>query len=136
MTRAALFTRHRKVALGEAKDWHLPGLDPDDVRQECLLALWMATATWDPSRVSFGYYAKHAIRNHCTDLLRAATRQKRTADIDPDGLEKASVPDVVERVEVREQLRLFMSGDHEQSAQERRRRQWRESKRRLRAAAA
>lgn len=132
MTRGALYEKHRGIALGEARDWRIPGLDPDDVRQECQVTLWCATATWDPARGRFASYARHAVKARCVDLLRAATRQKRTADIDPDGLEHAASPVQLELlVEQRDQLRRAVDG--EWSPEERRRRQWRESKRRAAA---
>lgn len=135
MTRASLWTKHRGIALAIAQEWRIPGLEPDDGRQEALLALWCATATWDQEQAAFSTYARQAVRNRCTDLLRAATAQKRTGELDPDGLDRACSPDVTEQVEHREQLQLALDTRDELSVVERRRRSWRESKRRARAAA-
>jgi RNA polymerase sigma factor (sigma-70 family) len=84
VTRPALWTKHRPIALAIARDYRIPGLDPDDTRQEALVALWEATGIHDPERGPFPPLARTVIHRHLRDLLQAATRQKRTALIDHD----------------------------------------------------
>lgn len=73
MTVPALWTKHRPLALMLARDYHLPGSDADDVRQEALIALWEAARTHDPARSSFPYWARTVIRRHLADCVRVAT---------------------------------------------------------------
>lgn len=82
MTRTALWTKHRPIALAIARDYRIPHLDPDDVRQEALVALWEATSRCDPARGPFPALARTIIHRHLADLLEAATRLKRTARFD------------------------------------------------------
>lgn len=100
VTRPTLFTRHRGIALGEARDWTIPGLDADDVRQEALVALWEATGVYDPERGTFPALARTVVRRHLIDLLEAATRLKRTAELDRD----ADPADVRDRIAARLEL--------------------------------
>ena len=81
MTRPAMFTAQRKAALAIAAEWGIPGMAPDDVRQEALLALWVATGKHDPGRGPWPPFARMTIKARMRDLLQAATRQKRTADV-------------------------------------------------------
>lgn len=100
MTRSALFLRHRGIALGEARDWTIPGLWPDDVRQEALVALWEATGCHDRERGPFPAFARLVVKRHLRDLLQAARRQKRTATFDRD----ADPADVRDRIASRLEL--------------------------------
>lgn len=82
MTAAALWTKHRPLARAIASQWRIPGMDRCDVEQEALIALWQAARSYDPSRgASFPTWAARTVRGRLTDLLRAATRAKRTGDI-------------------------------------------------------
>lgn len=77
MSAPALWTKHRPLALMLARDYHLPGSDQDDVRQEALIALWEAARTHDPGRSSFPNWARVVIRRHLADCVRTATRGKQ-----------------------------------------------------------
>lgn len=81
MTRPGMFTRLRPAAIAIAAEWRIPGMDPDDVRQEALLALWIATSKHDPERGPWSPFARVAVKARMRDLLQAATRQKRTAEL-------------------------------------------------------
>lgn len=129
VTRPAMWTAQRKAALAIAAEWTIPGMAADDVRQEALLALWVATGKHDPGRGPWPPFARHTVKARMTDLLRAATQQKRTAvvlELDP---ERDRDPADLERlVEQRERLRQAVAD--EWSPQERQRKRWRDSKRR------
>ena len=43
----ARWTKHRPIALGLAREYRVPGMDPDDVHQEALIALWEACRAYD-----------------------------------------------------------------------------------------
>lgn len=133
MTRPAMFTQQRKAALAIAREWSIPGMDADDVRQEALVALWLATAKHDPERGPWPPFARLAVKARMRDLLQAATRDKRTAvalELDPerdrDPLQLALL------AEHREQLREAVATGE---ALVRQRARWRENKRRQRAVA-
>lgn len=99
-SRAALFTKHRPIALGIAKLYYFPGYDADDVRQEAMVALWEATAVYDPARGFFPALAKVVIHRHLQDLVTAANRQKRKAV----HVEFYDRPDVKDRIAARLKL--------------------------------
>lgn len=103
MTAPALWTKHRPVALAIAAEWSIPGLDPDDVRQEALIALWEACRAYDRDRGRFPPFARLVIRRRLADLLERATRQKRTVRLVRDV--DIAAPD---ELEGREQLRLLV----------------------------
>jgi len=131
-----MFTQQRKAALAIAAEWHVPGMGPEDVRQEALLALWIATSKHDPDRGPWPPFARAAVKARMTDLLRAATREKRRAvvlELDPERDRDPVQLDLL--AEHRERLRDGLASVDVLSAVERRRRAWRESKRRQRAAA-
>lgn len=123
----ALWTKNRGIAIGIASEWNIPGMDPDDVRQEALIALWEACRCHDPSKGLFPPFARLVIKRRMRDHLQAATRQKRTASfaelVEPVG---EPLEDLVLR---REQIQLALFDPA--VAQ---RRAWREAKRRQRAA--
>lgn len=73
---SGLYAKHRGIALGLAKDWHLPGGDADDVRQEALIGLWIATQKWNRDRGSFPPFARLVIQRRLTSLLRSALRER------------------------------------------------------------
>lgn len=101
-----MFTQQRKAALAIAAEWQIPGLAADDVRQEALLALWVATGKHDPARGPWPPFARLTIKARMRDLLQAATRQKRTAtvlELDPERDRDPVQLDLL--VEVRERLR-------------------------------
>lgn len=126
MTRASLYTKHRRIALGEARDWRIPGLDTDDVRQEANVALWEATGCYDGNG-AFPSFARLVIRRHMRDLLQKATRQKRTAIFDHDA--EPVGPELEATVLHREQLALALTDPRIKQ-----RRAWRDAKRKQRAA--
>lgn len=135
----SLFTRHRRIALGIAADYRVPGMEPDDVRQEALLGLWEAARAHDPARGPFPPFARTIVERRCVDLLRAAGRLKQrvlTDAVRDEQLELVPSPDVLEAVLHRARLREALANPDELTAGERRRRSWRESKRRQRARAA
>jgi RNA polymerase sigma factor (sigma-70 family) len=77
VTRIQLFTKHQDIAVHMAAEYHLPGADEDDVRQELRIALWEATASWDPSRnVPFGLFARDVMRRRMADALTRVNRLK------------------------------------------------------------
>lgn len=80
MSNPARWTKHRPVALAIARDWNIPGLDRDDVRQEALVALWEACRAYDDTKGQFPAFARLVIKRRLLDLHRAATREKRTAE--------------------------------------------------------
>lgn len=85
MTRAALFTKHEGIAVRVARDYRIPGLGPDDVRQEARVALWEATGAHDPERGAFPSFARLVITRRLIDLLRAATlRSFPLDDVEPE----------------------------------------------------
>ena len=96
----ARWTKHRPIALGLAREYRVPGMDPDDVRQEALVALWEACRAYDREKGTFPPFARLVINRRLTDLLRAATREKRSAVTVSD-------VDVPAHDELDGQLRLF-----------------------------
>jgi DNA-directed RNA polymerase specialized sigma24 family protein len=123
-----LWTKHRGIALGIAPEWRIPGMDPDDVRQEALVALWEAARDHDKAKGPFPPFARLVIKRRLRDRLQAATRQKRTAMFDHDT--EPVGPPLEDTVIQREQLTLFLAGPKIEQ-----RRRWRENKRKQRAAA-
>lgn len=97
-TRAALWTQHRRLALGIAHEYRLPGADRDDVQQEALIALWVATGLWDSEKGAFPAFARLVVRRRLSTLLRAALAAKHeplTRSLrytrDADGVEEAVI---------------------------------------------
>lgn len=87
MTRPQLWHRARPAALAIAREWFVKGMDADDVRQEALLALWIAAGNHDPRRGPWPPFARMCVKAHMRDMLQAATRAKRTAvvlELDPE----------------------------------------------------
>ena len=106
VTRPQLWLRARPAALAIARDTYVRGLEPDDIRQEALLALWVASGTFDAARGPWMRYARHAVKARMVDLIQAATRQKRTAvvvELDPER-DRAGI-DVEALVEQRDTIR-------------------------------
>lgn len=106
MTRPQLWNRARPAALAIARDQSVKGMDADDVRQEALLALWVASGTFDAARGPWLPYARHAVKARMVDLVRAAMKQKRTAvvvELDPER-DRAGI-DVEALVEQRDAIR-------------------------------
>lgn len=55
----------------------VPGADADDVRQEALIALWIATGDYDPSHgVTFPTFARYVVRRRLASVLKMALREK------------------------------------------------------------
>jgi DNA-directed RNA polymerase specialized sigma24 family protein len=123
----ALWTKNRGIALGIATEWNIPGMDPDDVRQEALVALWEAARCHDPSKGRFPPFARLVIKRRMRDHLQAATRQKRVAQF-AEFSEPVGQP-LEDLVLQREQLQLALFDPVIV-----RRREWREAKRKQRAA--
>lgn len=137
MTTAALWTKHRGIAIGIANEYRIPGMDPDDVRQEALIGLWEAARAYDPSVGPFAAFARTVVTRRCVDLLRASGRGKQrvlTDAVRDEQLELVPTGDLIDTVLRRERLREALADD--QSPEARRRRTWRESKRRQRERAA
>lgn len=128
MTVPALWTKHRPIALAIAPEWRIPGLEPDDVRQEALIALWEAARCHDQAKGPFPPFARLVIGRRMRDLLQAATRQKRTAEFD-EWAEPVG-PDLETTVLQREQLQLALFDPSVKQRQA-----WRDAKRRQRAVA-
>jgi DNA-directed RNA polymerase specialized sigma24 family protein len=122
-----LWTKHRNIAVAVAAEWRIPGMDPDDVRQEALIALWESGRAHDKEKGPFPPFARLVINRRLRDRLQAATRQKRTCDLDYDT--EPVGPDLESTVIEREQLALLL--DDPRIAV---RRRWRDNKRRQRAA--
>lgn len=76
--RPALFTKHRGIALSVAREYFLPGAQPDDVRQEALLALWEATGKHDPERGPFPPFARIVVHRRLQDRVTEARTRKHT----------------------------------------------------------
>jgi hypothetical protein len=86
----------------------------DDVRQEALEALWIATGKHDSARGAWPPFARLAVRARMRDLLQAATREKRTADMLTLDPERDGDPVQLELlVEHRERLREGLATDWE-----------------------
>lgn len=77
MNTPALFTKHRPIALAIAREWHIPGGNDDDVRQEALIALWEAARNHDPDRGPFPPHARAVIRSRLRDKLRDSRRHQQ-----------------------------------------------------------
>lgn len=71
----ALYQRHHKLAAQFARDFWVPGMEREDVRQEARLALWEACRSHDPTKGKFPPFARVVIRNHLTDLLRVTSKR-------------------------------------------------------------
>jgi RNA polymerase sigma factor (sigma-70 family) len=77
VTRAALFTKHQKLAEHMAADWHIAGGDRDDVVQELRIALWEAAGAWDANKgAPFPQFAREVMRRRMADVLTKANRLK------------------------------------------------------------
>ena len=124
----ALWTKNRTIALAIATEWRIPGMDPDDVRQEALVALWEAARAHDKTKGPFPPFARLVVKRRLRDRLQAATRQKRTCDFDYDT--EPVGPDLETTVMNRDQLSMFV---YSFGPTIERRRRWREAKRRQRA---
>jgi DNA-directed RNA polymerase specialized sigma24 family protein len=79
MTAPTLWTKYRGLALAIAADYHLPGQDRDDVRQEALVGLWIAATGHDPARGAFPPFARVVIRRRLQELARKANTGKHLA---------------------------------------------------------
>ena len=75
----ARWTKHRPIAYAIAAEYRIPGLERQDVDQEACVALWLASRAYDRSKGSFPAFARLVIHRRLTDLVREATRQKRSA---------------------------------------------------------
>lgn len=117
MTRGALWTRHRGLALGIAGGTTIVGVDRDDIRQEALLALWVATGEYRPELGPFPPFARVVVTRHLLDLLESQTRQKR----DPRrAVELEADPPALDERPGHEQLSLMLGALDTLSERERR----------------
>ena len=83
MTPTELFNDNIDLASILAKKWHINGYDTDDLVQEGLIALWIASGRYDPSRgASFRTYASVCINNRYQDLARKSSKRVKTISID------------------------------------------------------
>jgi RNA polymerase sigma factor (sigma-70 family) len=89
----ALWSRHRRIAYALARDYHIPGMDQDDVNQEALVALWEAARCYDSSKGPFPAFAHLVVERRLTDALKKAKRRKRS---EPRGI-KQSVYDIPDK---------------------------------------
>lgn len=77
---ARLFSENLDLAARCAHDWRLPGADRDDVHQECLIGLWVASTSYDPARgVPFRGWAAKVIHGLMWKRLRDAQTRSRLA---------------------------------------------------------
>jgi DNA-directed RNA polymerase specialized sigma24 family protein len=77
--RAAVDWRdHLAVADKIAHSFQIYGHDPDDLRQEARLALWLATRTYDPARGAFPAYAGVCIRGRLLTMMKNVYRRPTT----------------------------------------------------------
>lgn len=128
MTVPALWTKHRNIAYTIAHEWRVPGMDQDDIAQEALIALWDACRRHDKTRGPFPPFARMVIKARMVDLLRAATTQGRTAELEYD----VDVPGPDLETQVVQRETLFELATDPIARQQR---AWREAKRRQRATA-
>lgn len=104
-----------------SREFYFPGGDRDDVEQEALIALWIASRDYEPDRGTFKAFATLVIRRRLASCLKTAGRDKhrplnlsvRTM-VDPDGGETRPIAEilphlhqVVDVAEGREQLALL-----------------------------
>ena len=141
MTVPALYTRHLGLAINIAKGFHLPGSEIQDVHQEARIGLWIACRNYDIQRGAFPAFAQVVIRRRLTKLLQAALSERHQilTLADRDGwVDLEHEPDLERVVVARETLREIVERQDEIALEKvlHNRRRWRESKRRLRAAAA
>lgn len=62
------------------KKYNIPGSDNDEIRQECLVALWQkAIEDFDPSRGKFKAFAVLCIKRHLFSIIKGNNQQKRKA---------------------------------------------------------
>lgn len=103
----SLFARHRAIALGIAKDYYLPGGDRDDVRQEALIALWIACRDHDPKKGPFPSFARMVVRRRLDSCVKQARRPKQLVltDAARDDWDGPTLPDACTVAIDRERLR-------------------------------
>lgn len=77
MTAASLWTKHRGIAYAAARDYYIPGADEDDVRQEALIGLWVASTSFDPAHgVPFPIFATMVVRRRLNTAVKLANAGK------------------------------------------------------------
>lgn len=74
--RHRLFEEGRPTALWLARQFYLPGGEPDDVRQVALIALWEATASYDPAKWPFLSFVRTVVTRRLKDAIRMGNGQK------------------------------------------------------------
>lgn len=99
VTTGSLWEKHRGLAYKIAAKYDVPGYDTDDLRQEALIALWMAARSHNEALGPFGPWAGRVIDARLIDLLRKATRtgrhrqDERPREVSLDGHEPTVEPD-------------------------------------------
>lgn len=78
MTAIQLWTKNRRIAFNVAKDYFIVGSEAQDVRQEALIALWIAARDYKPERGPFAPFADMVIRRRLASCVKMANRQKHT----------------------------------------------------------
>jgi len=74
---ADLTRRYRPLALGIARDWFLPGSDPDDVRQEAMLGLLVGIRSYQPERgIPLATYLRFSVRMWLAAAAKMANAEK------------------------------------------------------------
>lgn len=134
MTAGSLWTKYRPLALRIAGGYYLPGAERQDVEQEALIGLWVASCEWKPDGgASFTSFARLVITRRLDTCVRLAHRDKHQVlngsvreFVTDDGFSvdaAEALPclhQVTDRVEDREQLRAVLRAiEHDLSDLER-----------------
>lgn len=75
MTVPALWLEHRPLARSIARDYFLPGAEPQDVEQEALIGLWEASRDFN-GYGTFKQFAAMVIRRRLQTCVKHANREK------------------------------------------------------------
>ena len=76
-----LAMRYRPIAVRAARRQRRSRIDYEDLVQEGLLALYVAALAYEPSKGSFGAYARVVVRRR---VVRAAVEGRLPVKVDPD----------------------------------------------------
>lgn len=79
MTVAARWTKYRPLALKISASYFIPGQEAEDVRQEALVALWVAASEYDKERGTFPPFARVVIHRRLQEVVRQANTGKHLA---------------------------------------------------------
>lgn len=104
----SLWTKHRPLAHKIATGYGIPGADRDDVHQEALIGLWIASRNWDEGKGrNFPSFARLVITARLNTILRQALQTKHAYLTDAardDELELCGGPDLERLVVARDTL--------------------------------